>query len=61
MEWARNYAKYKKIKEENILEVTYHEIQNSTLGWLVPVFSWLSIFFAFILFLDFQVFQLILT
>lgn len=54
MEWARNYAKYKKIKEDNILEVSFHEIQNSTLGWIVPVFSWLSVFFAFILFMDFH-------
>ena len=29
-----------KIGEENIFEVTYHEIQNSTLGWLVPVFGY---------------------
>ena len=55
MEWARNYAKYKKIKEDNIAEVSFHEIQNSTLGWLIPLFSWLSILYALILFLDFQV------
>jgi len=55
MEWARNYAKYKKIKEDNIAEVSFHEIQNSKLGWLIPLFSWLSILYALILFLDFQV------
>ena len=55
MEWARNYAKYKKIKEDNIAKVSFHEIQNSILGWLIPLFSWLSISYALILFLDFQV------
>lgn len=55
MEWARNYAKYKKIKEDNIAELSFHEIQNSKLGWLIPLFSWLSILYALILFFDFQV------
>ena len=55
MEWARNYAKYKKIKEDHIAEISYYEIQNSTLGWLIPLFSWLSIIYALILLLDFQV------
>ena len=58
MEWARNYAKYKKIKEDNIAEVSFHEIQNSKLGWLIPLFSWLSISYALILFLDFQILSL---
>ena len=31
MQWAKNYAKYKKIKEENIAAISYGEIQNSKL------------------------------
>ncbi len=55
MEWAKNYAKYKKIKEENIASISYNEIQNSNRGWIIPLFSWLNIGFALLIFLDFLV------
>ena len=55
MEWARNYAKYKKIKEDNLAAISYKEIQNSTVGWVAPLISWLSIGYAVLIFLDFNV------
>ena len=55
MQWAKNYAKYKKIKEENIAAISYQEIQSSSLGWSVPLVSWLSIGYALLIFLDFLV------
>ena len=55
MEWAKNYARYKKIKEDNIAKISFDEIQNSYKGWLVPLVSWISIGYAIIIFLDFCV------
>ena len=55
MQWAKNYAKYKKAKEENIAAISFNEIQNSHLGWSIPLISWMSIGFALLIFLDFNV------
>ena len=55
MEWAKCYARYKKIKEENLAAISYKEIQNSTVGWVSPLISWLSIGYAVLIFLDFHV------
>ncbi len=53
MQWAKSYAKYKKIKEENIAAVSYNEIQNSKLSWGIPLLSWLNIGYAVLILLDF--------
>ena len=55
MQWAKKYAQYKKDQEERIAEITYNKIQNSALGWIYPLISWVCIGFAFLLFLDFMV------
>ena len=52
MEWAKKYARYKKIKEEKINEFTYFKIQNSYFSWFIPLISWIAIGFAFLIFLD---------
>ena len=53
--WAKQYAKYKKIKEEKINEISYHKIQNSSLGWIASLISSISITLAIIIFLDFKI------
>lgn len=55
IQWAKQYAKYKKIKEEKINEISYHKIQNSSLGWITPLISSISITLAIIIFLDFKI------
>ena len=55
MEWARNYARMKKIWEERIVEITYLKLQRSALNWVVPLFSWLSIGLAVLILLDFKI------
>ena len=55
MEWAKRYVEYKKIKEEKINEITYHKIQKSSLRWIIPIINSLSIFFAFLILLDFKI------
>ena len=55
IQWAKQYAKYKKIKEEKINEISYHKIQNSSLGWITPLISSISIILAIIIFLDFKI------
>ena len=55
MEWARRYVEYKKIKEEKINEITYYKIQKSSLRWIIPTINSLSIFFAFLILLDFKI------
>ena len=55
MEWARRYGEYKKIKEEKINEITYYKIQKSSLRWIIPTINSLSIFFAFLILLDFKI------
>ena len=55
IQWAKQYAKYKKIKEEKINEISYHKIQNSSLGWIAPLISSISITLAIIIFLDFKI------
>ena len=61
MQWARNYAKYKKIKEENIASISYGEIQNSKLSWGIPLLSWLNIGYAILILLDFIVLSPVLV
>ncbi len=61
MQWAKNYAKYKKIKEENIAAISYGEIQNSKLSWGIPLLSWLNIGYAILILLDFIVLNPILV
>ena len=55
MEWARRYVEYKKIKEEKINEITFYKIQKSSLRWIIPTINSLSIFFAFLILLDFKI------
>ena len=55
MEWARRYVEYKKIREEKINEITYYKIQKSSLRWIIPIINSLSIFFAFLILLDFKI------
>ena len=55
MEWARNYARLKKIKEERITQISFIQMQNSFMSWLSPLISWISIFSAFLIFNDFLI------
>jgi|TARA_B100001248_G_scaffold176460_1_gene133981 hypothetical protein len=55
MRWAKQYAQYKKIKEEKIIEINYYKIQNSSLGWITTLISRMSITLAFIIFFDFKI------
>ena len=55
MEWARRYVEYKKIKEEKINEITFYKIQKSSLRWIIPTINSLSVFFAFLILLDFKI------
>lgn len=55
MEWAKRYVELKKIKEEKINEISYYKIQKSSLKWIIPTINSISIFFAFLIFLDFKV------
>lgn len=55
MEWARNYARLKKIKEERITQISFIQMQNSFMSWLSPLISWVSIFSAFLIFIDFLI------
>lgn len=55
MEWARNYARLKKIKEERINEISFIQLQNSFMSWLSPLISWISIFSALLIVIDFLI------
>tara|TARA_B100000768_G_scaffold75421_1_gene72107 strand:+ start:93 stop:926 length:834 start_codon:yes stop_codon:yes gene_type:complete len=55
MEWARKYAQYKKIKEERVIELEYYKINNSFRKKIITLINWVSISFAFLIFLDFKI------
>ena len=55
MEWARKYAHYKKIKEERVIELEYYKINNSFRKKIITLINWVSICFAFLIFLDFKI------
>ncbi len=55
MEWARNYARLKKIKEERINQISFIQLQNSFMSWLSPLISWISILSAFLIIVDFLI------
>ena len=54
MEWAKKYAQYKKNKEDKIIEIEYHKIHNSYRKKIITVINWVSISFAFLIFMDFK-------
>ena len=54
MEWAKKYAQYKKIKEDKIIEIEYHKIHNSYRKKIITIINWVSISFAFLIFMDFK-------
>jgi hypothetical protein len=55
MQWARKYAQYKKIKEEKVIEIEYYKIHNSPLKKIITIINWVSICFAFLIFMDFKI------
>ena len=55
MEWARKYAKYKKVKEERVMELEYYKIHNSSRKKIITLINWLSISFAFLILMDFKI------
>ena len=54
MEWAKKYAQYKKNKEDKIIEIEYHKIHNSYRKKIITIINWVSISFAFLIFMDFK-------
>jgi hypothetical protein len=55
MEWARKYAKYKKIKEERIMELEFYKIHNSSRKKIINLINWVSISVAFLILMDFKI------
>lgn len=55
MDWARKYAQYKKIKEEKVIELEYYKINNSFRKKIITLINWVSISFAFLIFIDFKI------
>ena len=55
MEWARKYAQYKKVKEERVMELEYYKIHNSSRKKFITLINWVSISFAFLIFMDFKI------
>ena len=55
MEWARKYAQYKKVKEERVMELEYYKIHNSSRKKIINLINWVSISFAFLIFMDFKI------
>jgi hypothetical protein len=55
MDWARKYAQYKKIKEERVIELEYYKINNSSRKKIITLINWVSISFAFLIFIDFKI------
>ena len=55
MDWARKYAQYKKIKEEKVIELEYYKINNSFRKKIINLINWVSISFAFLIFIDFKI------
>ncbi len=55
MEWARKYAKYKKVKEERVMELEYYKIHNSSRKKIITLINLLSISFAFLILMDFKI------
>jgi hypothetical protein len=55
MDWARKYAKYKKVKEERVMELEYYKIHNSSRKKIINLINWVSISFAFLILVDFKI------
>ena len=55
MEWARKYAQYKKVKEERVMELEYYKIHNSSRRKIITLINWVSLSFAFLIFIDFKI------
>ena len=55
MDWARKYAQYKKIREEKVIELEYYKINNSFRKKIITLINWVSISFAFLIFIDFKI------
>ena len=55
MEWARKYAQYKKVKEERMMELEYYKIHNSSRKKIINLINWVSISFAFVIFMDYKI------
>jgi hypothetical protein len=55
MDWARKYAKYKKVKEERMMELEYYKIHNSSRKKIINLINWVSISFAFLILVDFKI------
>ena len=55
MDWARKYAKYKKVKEERVMELEYYKIHNSSRKKIINLINWVSISFAFVIFMDYKI------
>ena len=55
MDWARKYAQYKKVKEERMMELEYYKIHNSSRKKIINLINWVSISFAFVIFMDYKI------
>ena len=55
MDWARKYAKYKKVKEERVMELEYYKIHNSSRKKIINLINWVSISFAFLILVDYKI------
>jgi hypothetical protein len=55
MDWARKYAKYKKVKEERMMELEYYKIHNSSRKKIINLINWVSISFAFLILVDYKI------
>ena len=55
MDWARKYAQYKKVKEDRVMELEYYKIHNSSRRKIITLINWVSLSFAFLIFIDFKI------
>jgi len=55
MEWARNYARMKTIKEERIVKISFIQIRKSVMGRFSFIISLISISIATLLLLDYAI------
>ena len=55
MDWARKYAQYKKVKEDRMMELEYYKIHNSSRKKIINLINWVSISFAFVIFMDYKI------
>ena len=55
MNWARKYAQYKKVKEKRVMELEYYKIHTSSRQKSINLINWVSIDFAFLILMNFQI------